>query len=82
MLPRLTPGACVVSPASALTAASSFNALPLSLAAAAAAAAFCLLFLAWAAAAICRSRTVEASDRESSATTFLAGGIVGCERVC
>lgn len=65
--------------ASALTAASSFNALPLSLAAAAAAAAFCLLFLACAAAAICRSRTVDASERESSVTVFLAGGIaVSC----
>ena len=63
--------------ASALAAASSFNALPLSLAAAAAtAAAFCLLFLACAAAAICRSRTVDASERESSVTTvFFAGGI-------
>jgi hypothetical protein len=73
---KLTPGACAVLSASALAAASSFNALPLSLAAAAAAAAaFCLLFLACAAAAICRSRTVDASERESSATVFLAGGI-------
>jgi len=71
------PGACAVLSASALAAASSFNALPLSLAAAAAtAAAFCLLFLACAAAAICRSRTVDASERESSVTTvFFAGGI-------
>lgn len=73
---ELTPGACAVLPASALMAANSFSALPLSLAAAAAAAAVCLLFLACAAAAICRSRTVEASDRESSGTTFFAGGIV------
>ena len=74
---ELTPGACAVLSASALAAASSFNALPLSLAAAAAtAAAFCLLFLACAAAAICRSRTVDASERESSVTTvFFAGGI-------
>lgn len=76
VIPGLTPGACAVFPASALMAANSFSALPLSLAAAAAAAAVCLLFLACAAAAICRSRTVEASDRESSGTTFLAGGIV------
>jgi hypothetical protein len=64
--------------ASALAAASSFNALPFSLAeAAATAAAFCLLFLACAAAAICRSRTVDASERESSVTVvFFAGGIV------
>lgn len=79
--PLLTPGACAVSLASALTAANSFNALPLSLAAAAAAAAFCLLFLACAAAAICLSRTVEASDRESSAAAaaaaFLVGGMIG-----
>jgi hypothetical protein len=75
---RLTPGPSLP-PASALTAANSFNAkLPLSLAdAAATAAAFCLLFLACAAAAICLSRTVEASERESSTgTTFFAGGIV------
>jgi len=77
MFSKLTPGACAVLSASALTAASSFKALPLSLAAAAAAAAFCLLFLACAAAAICRSRTVDASERESSVvvTVFLAGGI-------
>lgn len=56
-------------------AANSFNALPFSLACAAAAAAFCLLFRACAAAAICRSRTVDASDLESSATVFFAGGM-------
>lgn len=77
-LSTLTPGACAVLSASALAAANSFNALPFSLeAAAATAAAFCLLFLACAAAAICRSRTVDASERESSVVTvFLAGGIV------
>lgn len=60
-------------------AANSFNALPFSLACAAAAAAFCLLFRACAAAAICRSRTVDASDRESSATVFFDGGMAEVE---
>jgi hypothetical protein len=78
MFSKLTPGACAALSASTLAAASSFNALPFSLAeAAATAAAFCLLFLACAAAAICRSRTVDASERESSVVTvFFAGGIV------
>lgn len=72
-----TPGGCWLAPsAAALKSASSFNAFPLSFAAAAAAAPFALLFLACAAAAICRSLTVDPSDRESSAAgRFFAGGI-------
>lgn len=73
LTPVLWPGATTL-PDSVLTNANSFKALPLFATAAVAAA--CFLLLACAAAAICRSRTVEASERESSCAVRFAGGML------
>ena len=72
LTPVLWPGTTTL-PDSVLTSASSFNALPLLTAVAVAP---CFLLLACAAAAICLSRTVDASDLVSSCAVRFAGGIL------